>query len=147
MIHSIKYQHAQIVKASKRGWKEFEKTLSPGTQNELIKADWRVEYSKTGHDMIMIATVSTIESADSIVQVWLKDLEQIAAINEWLPWVSGALEFESEQHVQRVKVGLIDHKWHKTDAGKKYCAFLWGFFLHKGEVLNFAFTRKFVYPG
>ncbi len=116
------------------------------SRNDHVKTQWDVTYERLGHDMHSVAYVSVVEP-DVLLQVWLKDEADGIWIPEHQPWEISVVEFSPDQKVTAAKLGLIDSKWTKADAGRTYFFRLWGYFEHAGKVESFAFEKPVVYPG
>lgn len=147
MKPTLKKQQTRIVKASRAGWPKFVKELKTKANNKLVKADWKVTYDELGHDILIDAQVSVVDPKDCLLQVWLQDLHPGVWIPENRPWVASAVEFNRNQGIQTVKLGLFDSKWRPEDVGQTYRALLWGYLQHGATVESFTFDAEFVYPG
>jgi hypothetical protein len=124
----------------------FIKLFREDTQNDLV-AVICVTYDALGKDIIIHAWVKTLKENDTLLQIWLTDMDTKLGIPEYIPWVSSVVEFEVEQHVTKAHVGLIDSKWPAHGENLEYIARVLGYFRHDGKVAKFLFEKPFTYPG
>jgi len=145
------YAHVrrQIVEAtkSKDSWNSFKEELARTRTDGIVKIDFRVTYEELGHDIILVAEVTTTEPDCYLLQIFLQDIATGIWIPELQPWELSAVEFSPQNKVTTAICGLVDSKWRPDDSGAEYEAILWGFVSQAGAPVQFGpMTEHFVYP-
>ena len=134
-------------KLDKEFWIDYLKDLDVNANRDIVALTWAVDYDDVTHDILVHYEVSVSEPDTYLLQIWVMDQADGLWIPELQPRETCVVEFSPADGITKCKGGLFDHKWRPEDSGRKYFAYVWGYVIQSGKVVQFGpYQQEFIYP-